>query len=98
MAPVSVSSTMKWHNLNVGFKVSINSGAALLLYIPSLFALYFGACLDPVLVGLFPTASGFLTGAFSAFLVKRYKGGQLDITKFVEEARVQCAPDPAVKK
>jgi len=98
MAPVSISPTMKWHNLNVGFKVSINSGAALLLYIPSLFALYFGACFNPLLVGLFPTAAGFLTGAFSAFLVKRYKGDQLDITKFIEETKAQCVPDSATKK
>ena len=62
---------MKWHNLNVGFRIAINSGVALLIYVPALYLFYVAAKDSPTLAGLFPTAGTLLTTAFGGFLVKR---------------------------
>lgn len=70
---------LKWHNLNLGLRISINSGTALLIYIPSLY-FFFHACKDsPPLAGLFPIASSALTVAFGGFLVKRDRNNKLRI-------------------
>ena len=62
---------MKWHNLNIGFRIAINSGVALLLYVPALYLFYKAADGSPTLAGLFPAAATALTAAFGGFLVKR---------------------------
>lgn len=62
---------MKWHNLNIGFRIAINSGVALLLYVPALYLFYKTADGSPTLTSLFPAASVALTAAFGGFLVKR---------------------------
>jgi hypothetical protein len=70
---------LKWHNLNLGLRISINSGTALLIYIPSLY-LFFNACKNsPTLAGLFPIASSALTLAFGGFLVKRDRNNKLRV-------------------
>lgn len=62
---------MKWHNLNIGFRIAINSGVALILYVAALYLFYVTAKNSSTLAGLFPTASVSLTAAFGGFLAKR---------------------------
>lgn len=79
---------MKWYNLNIGFRVSINSGAALLLYLPALFILYFGATASPVLKDLFIPAITALTGAFTGFLVRRTASDKTETAVKIETLKL----------
>jgi positive regulator of sigma E activity len=78
---------VKWHNLNVGFKVSINSGAALILYLVNFHLLTIEAAYSPAIERLYPVAIGALTGAFAGFLVKRAANNKLESTAILEKIK-----------
>jgi positive regulator of sigma E activity len=75
----------RWHNLCIGIKISVNSGAALLLYVAAFFLLFHWAGLSNRAASLYPVAIGTLTGAFGGFLVKRHSdkrtGANIEIEK-----------------
>jgi positive regulator of sigma E activity len=81
---------VKWHNCNVGFKVSINSGAALVIYLVQFQILIIEAAIWPAVERLFPVAIGALTGAFAGFLVKRNANNKLTSTAELEKIKSGC--------
>jgi len=81
---------VKWHNLNVGFKVSINSGAALILYLINFHLLTIEAAYYPAVAQLYPVAIGALTGAFAGFLVKRNANNKLESVAVLEKIKSGC--------
>jgi len=64
-------------NCNIGFKVSINSGAALILFVINFHLLIIEAALWPAIERIYPVAVGALTGAVAGFLVKRANNNKL---------------------
>lgn len=68
---------MKWHNLNIGVKISINSGTALILFLISFFGLVVLAAFFPAVERLFVPALTGLTGALGGYLVKRANNNKL---------------------
>jgi hypothetical protein len=54
--------------------VSINSGLALLIFIPCFFGLVLLAGNNPAIASIFPVALTGMTGAFAGFLMKRHAG------------------------
>ncbi len=67
-----MADNLRWRSLCLGVKVSINSGAALLLFLAAFFLLTFWAGRTDRAAGIYPVAVGALTGAFGGFLVKRH--------------------------
>ena len=63
--------------MNIKLRSEINSGAALLLYTLSFFALTTEAAFFPAVERLYPVAIGALTGAFGGFLVKRNSNNKI---------------------
>ena len=62
--------------MNIKLRSEINSGAALLLYTLSFFALTWMAH-NAAVERLYPVAIGALTGAFGGFLVKRNSNNKI---------------------
>jgi len=58
--------------LCLGIHISINSGAALLLFLAAFFPLTIWAGGADRAASIYPVAVGALTGAFGGFLVKRH--------------------------
>ena len=79
---------MKWHNCNIGFKVSINSGAALIIYLVNFQLLVIESAYFPAVERLFPTAIGALTGAFAGFLVKRNANNKLANAEIIAQIKI----------
>ena len=69
-------------------RVVINSGAALLLFLPALYVLYFGALISPVLERLFLPAASALTGAFAGFLVRRTASDKTETAANIERLKL----------
>jgi hypothetical protein len=63
--------------INAEFKVSINSGMALILFLLSLAALLVGVALSPAILSVFFEAAGILTVAFGGYLKKRDSNNQI---------------------
>lgn len=78
---------VQWHNLNIGFKVSINSGAALVIYLVQFQILIIEAAIWSAVERLFPVAIGALTGVFAGFLVKRNANNKLYNTAELEKIK-----------
>jgi len=79
MTDISTKTGMKWYNLNVGLKISINSGTALILFLASFFLLLGFVAKFPSVEKNFLIALGGLTGAFVGYLKKRDRNNVLDI-------------------
>jgi positive regulator of sigma E activity len=79
---------VKWYNLNFEFKFSINSGAALILYLLNFHILTIESAYFPAIERLYPVAVGALTGAFAGFLVKRHANNKLENTQAIEEMKI----------
>ena len=69
---------LRWHSLAVGVKISLNSGAGLLLFIGAFFALVLLARGSDRITQLFPVAAPILWGAFAALLVKRHQDRRIN--------------------
>lgn len=65
--------------MNITIKVSINSGAALLVFIASFFLLLVGVALFPPVEKNFVAAGALLVGAFGGYLKKRDANNKLDL-------------------
>ena len=63
--------------MNISVKVSINSGAALILFLLSLAALLVGVALSSAIAAVFFEAAGILTVAFGGYLKKRDSNNQI---------------------
>ena len=70
---------MKWHNLNIGLKVSINSGTALVLFLAAFFLFLVFVAKFPPVEKNFIAGLGGLTVAFERYLNKRNNNNKLDI-------------------
>lgn len=81
-------SNLRWRNLCLGIKISLNSGAALLLYISSFFLLFHWAGLSDRGASMYPVAIGALTGAFGGFLVKRHTDKKIGFSNDVEKLKI----------
>lgn len=68
----------KWHNLNIGIKISINSGTALLLFLVAFFGLLWMGH-NQAVERMFPVAIAALVGAFSGYLLKQNADNKLDV-------------------
>lgn len=79
---------LRWRNLCVGIKISLNSGAALLLYVASFFLLFHWAGLSDRGASMYPVAIGALTGAFGGFLVKRFSDKKVGSNNEVEKLKI----------
>jgi hypothetical protein len=79
---------MKWHNLNLSWRVVINSGAALLLYLVSFFLLTHMAAHNPGVQAVYPIGVAALDVAFGGFLVKRANNNKLASTEAVEKLKM----------
>ena len=71
MTDISEKTGLKWHNLNVGLKVSINSGMALILFLMAFFLLLICVNFFPPVEKNFVAAGALLVGAFGGYLKKR---------------------------
>ena len=60
--------------MNITLKLTINSGLALIIFIPCFFGLVLLAGANPAIASIFPVALTGLTGAFAGFLIKRHAG------------------------
>jgi hypothetical protein len=78
---------LKWHNLNIGFRLSINTGAGLVLWIGCFFRLLWLAERSPAVERLFPVALTGLTGAFVSFLIKRNSNNRIDSAERISECK-----------
>lgn len=85
---------MKWHNLNVGFKVSINSGAALVIYLAALFLFLGFVALFPPVEKNFIAGLGGLTVAFERYLNKRNNNNKLANAEEIEKLKLTAACPP----
>jgi hypothetical protein len=79
---------VKWHNCNVDFKVSVNSGAALILYLINFHILTLESAYFTAIERIYPVAIGALTGAFAGFLVKRNANNRLLNTENIEKLKI----------
>lgn len=80
---------MKWHNLNIGVKISINTGTGLLLWAAGFFGLVYLAAHYPAVERIFPVALAGWTGGFISFLLKRNSNNKIDL----EAAKVGVVKD-----
>lgn len=80
--------TMKWHNLNIGVKISINSGTALMLFVTSFFGLVVLVAFFPAVERQFVAALTGLAGAFGGYLVKRNSNNKLALDE--KKAKLIC--------
>ena len=62
---------MKWHNLNIGFRIAINSGPALLLWAGGFYQLVHMASHHANLLPYLILVLGAWTAGFGGYLVKR---------------------------
>jgi len=83
----------KWHNLCIGIKISLNSGAALLLFTATFFLLYYLAGTNQTLASLYPMALGGLTWAFTGFLIKRSTDKKVGYNAEIEKLKIVTAPE-----
>ena len=84
---------MRWRNLCLGIKISLNSGAALLLYVGAFFLLYWWAGTSDRLATLYTVAIGALTGAFGGFLVKRHSDRKDGLRAEVDRLKIETPPE-----
>lgn len=66
-------------NITASFRVTINSGTALILFLLSLAALLVGVALSPAVASVFLEAGGLLTVAFGGYLKKRDSDNQINL-------------------
>jgi hypothetical protein len=66
-------------NIAASFKVTINSGMALILFLLSLAALLVGVAFSSAIASVFLEAGGLLTVAFGGYLKKRDSNNQLGL-------------------
>lgn len=90
MATVSEKTGMKWRNLNVGINVSVNSGAALFIYLGAFFLFLVFVAKFPAVEKNFIAGLGGLTVALERYLNKRNNNNKLGLE--AEKAKVG-APD-----
>jgi hypothetical protein len=64
-------------NITASFRVTINSGAALVLFLLSLAALLVGVAFSSAIASVFLEAGGLLTVAFGGYLKKRDSNNQI---------------------
>lgn len=76
---ISEKTGAKWHNLNIGIKISINSGTALLLFLGAFFLFLGFVALFPPVEKNFLVGLGGLTGAFVGYLKKRDSNNKIDL-------------------
>ncbi len=79
---------LRWRSLCLGIKISLNSGAALLLYVASFFLLFHWAGLSDRGTSMYPVAIGALTGAFGGFLIKRHTDKTAGLSNEVEKLKI----------
>ena len=65
--------------MNIKFKIEVNSGSALVLFLLAFFALNFQAAAYPAIAELYPVSIGALTGAFAGFLIKRNSNNKISL-------------------
>jgi phage-related minor tail protein len=63
--------------MNINIKVSINSGAALIIFIAAFFLLLLGVAFFPPVAANFVAAGALLVGAFGGYLKKRDSNNQI---------------------
>jgi hypothetical protein len=76
--------------MSIKVNISINSGAALVLFLLSFAALLAGVALSPAIAGVFFEAAGILTVAFAGYLKKRDSNNQIALK--AEIASLNCDP------
>lgn len=70
---------LSWCNVNLGVRVKINSGAALLLFLASYFTFLITVALSPAIEKNFLVGSSVLVGAFGGYLRKEHANNKLDL-------------------
>jgi hypothetical protein len=78
--------------IDFSIRISINSGAALFIYLLSLFILYFGSKGSQILAQLFPSATWALTFGFGGFLAKRGYNNKISVEGNNAISERACAP------
>lgn len=80
--------------MNINLKVSINSGAALILFLVSLAALLVGVAFSSAIAAVFLEAGGLLTVAFGGYLKKRDSNNQIALKAEIAGVTNGKAGDP----
>lgn len=83
-----MTDNLHWRNFCLGVKISINSGAALLLFLGAFFLLFHLSVQSDRAANLFPVAIAALTGAFTGFLIKRHTDKRTGINAEVEKLKI----------
>lgn len=79
--------------MSIKVNISINSGAALVLFLLSFASLLVGVALSPAIAGVFFEAAGILTVAFGGYLKKRDSNNQIALKAEI----AGLAADPGAK-
>ncbi len=68
---------LKWHNLNIGFRLAINTGVGLILWAIGFFILTHMAAHHDNVAQLYPVALTGWTSGFVSFLLKRNSNNKI---------------------
>lgn len=69
---------LKWHNLCIGLRLSINTGVGLVFWAAGFFLLTHMASESPAVERLYPVALAGWMGGFVSFLLKRNANNKID--------------------
>ena len=79
---------LKWRNLNLGFKISINSGAALIIFLLAYFLLLIGVAISSAVERQYIPALAGLASAFSGYLIKRNSNNKISANAELEKLKL----------
>ncbi len=71
---------LKWHSLNIGFRLAINSGVGLVIWAIGFFILTHMAAHHANVAQLYPVALTGWTGGLISFLFKRNSNNKIRLT------------------
>jgi hypothetical protein len=70
--------------MNVNIRITINSGAAFILYSIGVFALVYGTSISPAVERIFPVALSGWTGGVAGFWMKRNANNKLALEEKIK--------------
>jgi len=84
---------LKWHNLNIGFRLSINTGVALVVWALGFFLLTHMAAHHDKVLQLYPVALTGWTGGFISFGFKRNANNKLRVATSKDDLKGEAGAE-----